>query len=81
MKKLDENDNEFEDLAKKTALTLSLDPIKISVLKNFKPEANESAEDSYKRVKLQSLTLYREMNKAVDNIIDYANILLEKINQ
>ena len=81
LKKLDENDNEFEDLAKKTALTLSLDPIKISVLKNFKPEANESAEDSYKRVKLQSLTLYREMNKAVDNIIDYANILLEKINQ
>ena len=77
--KLEINDKKFESLVKDTALKLSLDPINLHVLKNFKPKVKETPKETYDRVKAKNLLLYSELNKATKNIKDYAKLLLEKI--
>ena len=79
LKQLDKNDKEFEELCEMTALSLSLDPIKIEVLKHFKTIKGETLEEAYLRIKSQNLTMYKKFIFAVNDIIEYTNIVINKI--
>lgn len=81
LKKMDKNDKKFEETVHKTALRMSLDPINLEVLKNFKSKLNETPEQQYNRVKEQNLFFYTRMIQAIDNISLHTKELIENLRE
>lgn len=81
LKKMDKNDKKFEEAVYTTALRMSLDPINLEVLKNFKPKLNETPVEQYNRVKEQNLFFYTRMIQAIENISFYTKELIKNLNE
>lgn len=79
LKKLDINDRQYKKLVEETALNLSLDAVNLNVLKNYKPEKDETPIEIFKRVKNQNIEMYKKMLEATNNAISYSKLLIEKL--
>ncbi|MFC9541772.1 motility associated factor glycosyltransferase family protein [Lysinibacillus sp. NPDC056959] len=86
--KIEKNDKEIRKLVQKTCIDTSIKQVNYEVLKYFKEQKNESAEDAYNRIYKQSHYLYNNMLEAVNRtsfymekqLIENLNGELEKIN-
>lgn len=78
LKKLDKNDKQMEKFFKEVAMYSIFAPITMDVMKKFSPKVNETNEERYNRVFLQSKTLYERLLEATDTSQQFTKNLLEK---
>lgn len=81
LKKMDQNDIKIQDTLKETCIASIMDPINLEVIKNFKPRKIETPEQSYERIKLQNLTLYKKTITAVEKTQEFMEILFKRLKE
>jgi len=79
LEKLDKNDKKIELYRTKTSLSTSLDPLTLSLAKEFTASIHETPHQKYQRLYKQNIVLYSEMVKIIKETESIVEQLCEKI--
>ncbi|MGE7944140.1 motility associated factor glycosyltransferase family protein [Lysinibacillus xylanilyticus] len=81
LRELDKVDKLILKYRTKTAMNHIFDPITMDVLRNYKPDSNESNKEAYKRVYNQNKELYTRLLEAVNISKKYVLDMIENANK
>lgn len=81
LKKLEEIDGQARILLNDMLVDIILSPIVMSIINGFLPKENETVRQSYKRVKEQNLTLYKESIRALEKTKSYIENAMKKLQE